>query len=295
MINAFTFKGGSIIKQTKRLKTDNFTEKEWQLFTKFSPCIAFDDREPLFPIKIGCSIIYKKTHPPNFIEFFERRPFRYKIFKFLECFFLTFIYGRPPIIYKLIRDRFQPVLMTTRNGSRMKRAAKILEYAVLYDADIQHIYDLEHVWVYLDQKNEPISIKATRHGTIVTQYETPDKIRYQKGHPVLFASPGKHAYYTSPNQLSRNILSNVNQSGADRVYPIQWFDEEMWRKILPYYPGNVQIKLYFLENLTYKPSFRYRKYMIPNRKLMTSWDNLKAEVPVFLIKFLKKIQDYFKD
>lgn len=280
-------------KDFPRLRTDSFKEWEWKLFEKFAPCIAFDNNEMLFPIKVGCSIIYRKTHPPNLIQFYKRRHPRVKLFKFLENVILTFIYGRPPIFYKLIRDRFQPVLPTTRHGFSVKRAAMILEYGFYYDADIQHIYELEHVWVYLDEHAKIMSVKATQHGKITTIYETPKSIKYHNNHPLLYASPGKHALYKSPNKMNRRILSSVNQKGADRVLDVHFFDEKMWKKIVPYYPGKGKIRLYFLENFTNLPTFRYKRFLIPKRPQLIPWDILEALVPDRVIAFLQKIQAYF--
>ncbi|WP_159585490.1 HAD family hydrolase [Chelativorans xinjiangense] len=40
----------------------------------------------------------------------------------------------------------------------------VIEYAVWYDWDIGHMYDLEHVWVYLDGTGKVERVEASRHG-----------------------------------------------------------------------------------------------------------------------------------
>ncbi len=40
----------------------------------------------------------------------------------------------------------------------------VIEYAIWYDWDIQHLYDLEHVWVHLDAEGAVVTVKASRHG-----------------------------------------------------------------------------------------------------------------------------------
>ncbi|HLP66922.1 MAG TPA: HAD family hydrolase, partial [Rhizobium sp.] len=40
----------------------------------------------------------------------------------------------------------------------------VVEYAIWYDWDIQHLYDLEHVWVHLDAAGRVVKVEASRHG-----------------------------------------------------------------------------------------------------------------------------------
>src|SRR5690606_3500750 len=39
--------------------------------------------------------------------------------------------------------------------------AKVLEYAIWWDWDIQHLYELEHVWVKLDASDAVVSVNAS--------------------------------------------------------------------------------------------------------------------------------------
>ena len=43
------------------------------------------------------------------------------------------------------------------------RAQFVIEYAIWWDWDIQHLYELEHVWVYVDG-GEVVDIEASWHG-----------------------------------------------------------------------------------------------------------------------------------
>src|SRR5690606_39325258 len=37
-----------------------------------------------------------------------------------------------------------------------RTASKVIEYAIYWDWDIGHLYELEHAWVYLDQNDQPL-------------------------------------------------------------------------------------------------------------------------------------------
>src|SRR5689334_11010671 len=41
------------------------------------------------------------------------------------------------------------------------RAALAIEYAIWWDWDIQHLYELEHIWVYLDAGEQIVAVDAS--------------------------------------------------------------------------------------------------------------------------------------
>ena len=43
-------------------------------------------------------------------------------------------------------------------------AALAIEYAIWWDWDIEHLYELEHVWVYLDEAGNLLAADASWHG-----------------------------------------------------------------------------------------------------------------------------------
>lgn len=287
----FTQPSAEIRKLSNGVKTSNFTSHEWALLEKFSPCLVFDDAEVLYPTHVGVSIYYGSSHPPSLVAYYKHIPFHVKMIKFLEPFGIVFLYDKFPYIYEFIRSRLQPVLMTLRRGLKRIRAARVLEYGIIYDADIEHIYDLEHIWVYLDAQDRPLGIKGSRHAVYMTQYDSPEKIRYHNGHPILYVDPGKHAHYTHPSLMHKPILRRVNTKTPGKVgmYPVHFFDHHLWEKIQPYYPGYDAVVKFFQTKYAHMPAFRFRKYLIPPRKMMIPWDQLEQEIPQYVINFLKQI------
>lgn len=76
----------------------------------------------------------------------------------------------------------------------------VIEYAIWHDWDIQHLYDLEHVWVHLDH-DKVVLVEGSRHGTRVKQ-EVADGLPTMRGlRPVLYCEPGKHAIWASPEAM----------------------------------------------------------------------------------------------
>jgi phosphoglycolate phosphatase-like HAD superfamily hydrolase len=73
-----------------------------------------------------------------------------------------------------------------------------IEYAVWYDWDIQHLYDLEHVWVHLDTQGRVMAVEASFHGQRVPMELAGGLPALQGARPVLYAEPGKHAHWADP-------------------------------------------------------------------------------------------------
>lgn len=73
-------------------------------------------------------------------------------------------------------------------------AALAIEYAIWWDWDIHHLYELEHVWVFLDRAGQAVRVEGSWHGKF---YDIP--LTFENGHAVLLSQPGKHAFAPSPD------------------------------------------------------------------------------------------------
>ena len=70
----------------------------------------------------------------------------------------------------------------------------VIEYAVYFDYDIQHLYDLEHVWVWVGHDGNIADVECSSHGRVVNCWRY---LRQTKDttHPVVYGQPGKHAFF----------------------------------------------------------------------------------------------------
>ena len=78
-------------------------------------------------------------------------------------------------------------------------AASAVEYAIWWDWDIGHLYELEHVWVYLAADGQVIAAEASWHGEWNPMRTAAGAPPLQDGRVVLHSEPGKHAF--SPCRL----------------------------------------------------------------------------------------------
>ncbi|MDE6516453.1 MAG: hypothetical protein K2L18_01190 [Acetatifactor sp.] len=74
---------------------------------------------------------------------------------------------------------------------------RTVEYAFYYDFDIQHLYDLEHAFVYLDREGKVTGVESSFHGKFLNSL-IEGVTEFEEGHPVLYVQPGKHALLPAP-------------------------------------------------------------------------------------------------
>ena len=75
-------------------------------------------------------------------------------------------------------------------------AGPVIEYAIYWDHDIQHLYDLEHVWIHLDWDGRVVRVDGSQHGRrlrLAAELEG-DRV-------TLCPEPGKHALFAAPADL----------------------------------------------------------------------------------------------
>lgn len=80
-------------------------------------------------------------------------------------------------------------------------AGQVIEYALWFDWDIQHLYDLEHVWVHLDANGAVVRVEGTMHGMRVCADAGTGLPEMQGDRPVLYLEPGKHAVWPAPRAM----------------------------------------------------------------------------------------------
>jgi hypothetical protein len=77
-------------------------------------------------------------------------------------------------------------------------ASTVIEYAIWWDWDIEHLYELEHAWVYLDNDDKIIHAEASWHGGYHSM-KLEGKLALNNGKIMLYSEPGKHAFAPAPD------------------------------------------------------------------------------------------------
>lgn len=154
-------------------------------------------------------------------------------------------------------------------------AVMILEYAIYFDYDIQHLYDLEHIWVALDDQGKLINCWCSFHGMRLRAAGV-SSFKMEGDHPVLYSQPGKHAMLPHPELFLlhpdfEKACSEAAGGGvlvpgflSDRVKSDRATDEKVTK--------------YIREKFSFQPTMEFALEQI-GQEQMISWPALLDMIP----------------
>ncbi len=165
-------------------------------------------------------------------------------------------------------------------------AALAIEYAIWWDWDMHHLYELEHVWVYLNAHSHPCRVEASWHGKY---YNIPLKL--EDGHAVLLSEPGKHAFAPDPSWfhqrtgeyrraetqavgLHAHVL--INSMFSDKIRS-RAFDRVLARS--------------YLAKQTFDPSWSFTQRFTFFNQWLVPWPALHAWIPERVNAVLERLEN----
>ena len=173
--------------------------------------------------------------------------------------------------------------------ANFRGAVSVLEYAYYLDYDIQHLYDLEHIWVYLDKDGEVVGAEGSYHGRFLNAMNrTFGKEKVQRDKRItMYSQPGKHAMLSDPRLM---YLYSELFSSCDRLAGIHGLDapERFVGSIELDSSENQKVIDYIRENYSFVPSMEFEEVQIPEEDYM-SWEELAELIPGYIREQLNKI------
>lgn len=168
-----------------------------------------------------------------------------------------------------------------------------IEYAIWYDYDIQHLYELEHVWVYVNYDGSVQKAEASFHGKYLNaaDLDTGEVTLWDGTHPVVYAQPGKHAMLSDPRLIRlipgwrESCLEEAGNAGvlvqdmfADRIHT----DEKLQK----------MAEAYIKEKFGFRPSMEFVPFQLGDIMLMT-WEELAETIPGRVNCQIDRIREFF--
>lgn len=164
-----------------------------------------------------------------------------------------------------------------------------IEYAIYWDYDIQHMYDLEHIWVGIGQDDTVIECYSSFHGMLVHASGVKDMYRTKDGRPVLYMQPGKHAFMPDPELFGlaplRDESCNVLAGGG--LLTPQMFGDRLRTNA----EQDGMIRAYIRENFSFKPPWRFIEEGISEDQFTDAGD-LLDQIPRFIYEELSRIRGH---
>jgi hypothetical protein len=164
------------------------------------------------------------------------------------------------------------------------KVAFIIEYQLYYDFDIQHMYDLEHFWVYVGHDGKVCDGEASAHGSHMNCYRYTMAIE-DETHIPIYVQPGKHALLPEGNlfKLFSNYQTVCDKlAGVDGLLVADMFKEVIVKNSYIDY----QVSTYIRERFSFQPSLDF--YPVKYKEdIIVSWEELFLVIPERIHKLLE--------
>jgi len=127
----------------------------------------------------------------------------------------------------------------------------------------RHLYELEHVWVYLDTAGKPVWVEASSHGDYASMVLEDGSMPMDGTHPLVYSQPGKHAFAPTAHffEMFRDhgARRNLRQRGMRRGPG----EVEYSRQIVKS-PANDAPVSAWLKEKAFTPTMKFQPYL-PHR------------------------------
>ncbi|HVU13872.1 MAG TPA: glycerophosphodiester phosphodiesterase family protein [Phototrophicaceae bacterium] len=152
-----------------------------------------------------------------------------------------------------------------------------IEYAIWSDWDIQHLYELEHIWVYVSADDQIVHAEGSWHGGFNDMIE--DGLPLEAGRLILYSEPGKHAFAPVRNWIMQRaettLLDCGRHAGSAGVLVTPLFEG----KIHSRNPISNRATHSWLECRAFEPSFDFSRIFDLRNAQFVQWLSLETYIP----------------
>ncbi len=157
-------------------------------------------------------------------------------------------------------------------------ASLAIEYAVWWDWDIGHLYELEHVWVFVDAQGHVTRGVASWHGEF-NDMALEGELTLRGEHLVVHSEPGKHAFAPTPTWFEerRSHFKRSETSflaGCSGVLRAPYIEDQVTAS-----PFNNLLVRSYLSQHAFEPSWDFANVFEFTPEMLVPWPALKAWMP----------------
>ncbi len=156
-------------------------------------------------------------------------------------------------------------------------ASFAVEYAIWWDWDIGHLYELEHTWTFVGADGTIVAVEASWHG-MYGQVEVDGKPVLEGTHPVLLAQPGKHAMAASAKPFEE-IREWAEREAGPEAGKDGLLNHELFGKIFPKSPEIDAKVAAYLRARAFSPSWKFTRRFEITRDMLVPWTTLGVWIP----------------
>ena len=172
-----------------------------------------------------------------------------------------------------------------RSDSFPKRTVKpdccglVIEYALFWDYDIQHMYDLEHIWVWVAPDGSVTRAEASFHGKYLSLWSADMAFAQPPTgtHVHAWCQPGKHAFL--PNGQLFRLIPGWKECCSEAAGGAILVGGPFAGVYDPTAEDNVRCAAYIRKHLSFTPTLTFDAGALIPGDMLCTWEALKAWIP----------------
>ncbi len=168
-----------------------------------------------------------------------------------------------------------------------KKVAFVIEYQLYFDFDIQHMYDLEHFWVYVGHDGSVADAEASSHGRHINCFQYSQTVE-EATHVPIYIQPGKHAVF--PDGKLFKLFSDVDLACNEYAGTAGLLVTKLFEGILRKSSYiDYQICNYIRDNFSFHPTLEFYpvKY---EETIIIPWEELFELIPKRIERLLDMLE-----
>ena len=223
-------------------------ETQRAIAARYAPRIRFDANEPFLPLAAGYTIFRDDGDSPSF-------------------------------------SQGKRIALSPPEGPV---ASLAIEYAIWWDWDIGHLYELEHIWVFVDAAGNVIRGQASWHGDLHSMADQ-GKLEVEQDHLVVYSEPGKHAFAPTPEWFHERWQQSKRSptealAGISGVLVASYFEGQILKT-----PQNDRLVHSYLAQKAFAPSWEFDQVFDFAPVSLVPWPTLKDWIPTRVNEWLDRL------
>lgn len=155
-----------------------------------------------------------------------------------------------------------------------------IEYAIWWDWDIQHLYELEHIWVYLNKDEQLAKVEASAHGSLFPMLKQDGTLPLENERITIYSESGKHGFAPDRDGLlaraERTNLSCGERAGNGGIHTSNPFGATAF--------GNPteeehQLANRYMQQLAFTPTYDFSQSFDLRTVPFITWEQLAEWIP----------------
>jgi len=170
-----------------------------------------------------------------------------------------------------------------------------IEYAIWWDWDIQHLYELEHIWVYLDTDEQLIKVEASAHGSLLPMTKDDGALPLKDGRITIYSESGKHGFaaerYWLISRAEHTNLSCGEEAGNGGIHTSNPFGAAAFG-----HPTEAEHQLAnrYMQQRAFTPTYDFSHRFDLRTVPFVTWAQLAEWIPRRIIWWRSELQQIFK-